>query len=244
MKKKCWAVEQNWVMRVTPTVSAAYNEPFSYDKYTISDINNFNVGNTQEVTVKLKEDESISCTRNIMITESTTLDIVNCTNMNFNPVSNGSKYVDMVFDGADYIHGPVPVASKLYDKDVLAQGTAIYEERSEDNQNKTDHYGLLRFPIRITINGKDDAFKIDMPKAGKILVYFASNADSERTLCIYPTDPATNEMSKEPLQSVDSSDVAQEVNMAIFDVPEAGTYYIANASGKVYVHGFVVATAK
>jgi hypothetical protein len=75
-----------------------------------------------------------------------------------------------------------------------------------------------------------------MDKPGQIVVFFASTGDEERELVF--------RNGEEDLQTVYSDSVKQVIKQAVFNVPAAGTYYIVNPSGGMYIHGLVVAKNK
>ena len=51
-------------------------------------------------------------------------------------------------------------------------------------------------------------------------------------------------MSADILQTEVTTTAKQEIVRKVYDVPSAGTYYLANPNGGVYVHGFIIATDK
>lgn len=235
-----------WKVTYQPTVGSQVTEDFSYDKYSIEGLDIFKIGTPQELTIKVKDDPSIKCIKNIVVQESDTEEITPYTNLAFSStdvVLEGGKYKHIFLAGTDFIHGPLPkTIDKVATSECVSTG-ADYAARSESDMSKTDYYDSLKFPERIAIKGTEVAFKIDMDKPGKIVVFFAGT-NGESDLCLYGADPQTGEMIKTPLQTVTSADEKQKVGKGTFNIDAAGSYYIANPVGGVYVHGFIIAKSK
>lgn len=150
----------------------------------------------------------------IYVTESTKQDIVQYTEL-----YKSGELADGYFPLADtnYIFGP----------------NVTYTDRSANS----DSYGALKFEWRFTIKGSSQPVKIVMDKPGQIVVFFASTGDEERELVFRNSND-------EDLKTVYSDSVKQIIKQAVFNVPAAGTYYIVNPSGGMYIHGLVVAKNK
>jgi len=228
-----------WEVYVQPVVSDSYVEPFSYDKYQIDGVDIFKVDQAQDITISLIDDPSVKCTKGIKITKSTTQDIISYTTLA--PVINGltgdNLPADILLAGTTFIHGPLP--NKI-DSDTYYTTGATYTS----GRAAKDYLGSLSFDERVTIKGSAQAFKFEFTKSAKLVVFFASTGDEERELCLYPEDLTTHTMSADILQTEVTTTAKQEIVRKVYDVPSAGTYYLANPNGGVYVHGFIIATDK
>jgi hypothetical protein len=80
-----------------------------------------------------------------------------------------------------------------------------------------------------------------MDKPGKIVVFYASTGDEERELVLY--NDLDGKLGDE-LQTAVTPGTKQKITRETFIIPEAGTYYFVNPTGGIYVHGFLIATAK
>ena len=228
-----------WEVYVKPVVSDSYVEPFTYDKYQIDGVDIFKVNQAQDVTVSLISDPSVNCTKGIKITKSTTQDIISYTTLTpkINGLTTDSMPADILLADTTFIHGPLP--NKI-DSDTYYNTGATYVS----GRASKDIYGSISFDERVSIKGSAQAFKFEFAKAGKLVVFFASTGDEERDLCLYPEDQDTHTMSPELLQTETTTAVKQEIVRKIYDIPSAGTYYLANPNGGIYVHGFIIATDK
>lgn len=228
-----------WEVYVQPVVSDSYVEPFTYDKYQIDGVDIFKVNQAQDVTVSLISDPTVKCTKGIKITKSTTQDIISYTTLT--PVINGltgdNLPADILLADTTFIHGPLP--TKIDSDNYYTTGATYVSGRAAK-----DLYGSVTFDERISIKGSAQAFKFEFAKPAKLVVFFASTSDEERELCLYPEDKDTHTMSPDILQTEVTSAVKQEIVRKIYDIPSAGTYYLANPNGGVYVHGFIIATDK
>ncbi|MCR5113552.1 MAG: hypothetical protein K6A63_06405 [Acholeplasmatales bacterium] len=224
-----------WKVKVTPTVGAAYTEAYSSDKYELSGVDLFNWGQQQVATITHIE-SGVSATKIIQINESTTQNIIpyydlTPTLSDYNGAGNPET---VMIGGTDFIYGPLPY--KVGD-DLYYDSGATYTT----GRDTKDLYGSIAFPVRVTIKGTSQAFKISMSTAGQIVVFFASSGDEARDLCFYnEVDGAIGE----EIDSTTSSDVKQTITRVTFTADAAGNYYIANPSGGMYIHGFIIATAK
>lgn len=235
-----------WKVTYYPTVGDAVTEDFSYKKYKVEGLDIFKLGTSQELTISSIEDPSVKCVKNIIVQESQTEDITPYINLAFNSTDVeivDGKYTHIFLAGTDFIHGPLPkTIDKVATSECVTTG-ADYVLRSDSDMSKTDYYESLKFPERIAIKGTEVAIRIDMDKPGKIVVFFAGT-NGESDLCLYGSD-STGSMKKETiLQTLTSADEKQKVGKGTFEIDEAGTYYIANPVGGVYVHGFIIAKSK
>ena len=127
------------------------------------------------------------------------------------------------------------VETKMYaleDTDFIFGPNVTYTDRSSNN----DKYGALKFDTRFTIKGSSQPVKIVMDKPGAIVVFYASTGDEEREIVF--------RNATEDLDSAFSDSVKQVIRQAVFEVPAAGTYYIINPAGGMYIHGLIVAKNK
>ncbi len=229
------AVKAGWKVHVVPTVASAYDEDFSYDKYDIEDVDIFNVGNQQTVKVVLKEDPTVTCTKGIIIKASTTENIASY----YDLAPTLSDFVDgkptkVTLAETDFIFGPLP--TKVDSTSYYGSGATYTSNRSS-----SDRYDSIGFEERITIKNSDQAIKIVMDKPGKIVVFYASTGDEERELVLY--NDLDGKLGDE-LQTAVTPGTKQKITRETFIIPEAGTYYFVNPTGGIYVHGFLIATAK
>ena len=228
------AEQAGWQVRVTPTVGSAYTDNFTYDKYTIENLDIFKWGRQQEVKVVLNADPTVTCTKIIQINESQTQDI----RAYYDLEPDASEFVDgkptkMLLAGTDFIFGPLP--NKI-DSDIYYDSGATYVlNRSADS------YGSISFPTRITIKGTAQPIKIVMDKPGQIVVFYASTNDEERDITFYNDK---NGQIGDELQAGYTSSTKQVISRITFTAEEAGTYYILNTSGGIYVHGLIIAKSK
>lgn len=227
------AEQAGWQVRVTPTVGSAYTDNFTYDKYTIENLDIFKWGRQQEVKVVLNADPTVTCTKIIQINESQTQDI----RAYYNLEPDASEFVDgkptkMLLAGTDFIFGPLP--NKI-DSDIYYDSGATY------TSNRSDSYGSIQFPTRISIKGTAQPIKIVMDKPGQIVVFYASTNDEERDITFYNDK---NGQIGDELQAGYTSSTKQVISRITFTAEEAGTYYILNTSGGIYVHGLIIAKSK
>ena len=224
-----------WRVRVTPTVGSPYNENYTSEKYSISDVDLFK-WNTQQTATITHLESGVTTAKNIQINESTTQNITPYYDLT-PPLSNYDEAGNpqtVLLAGTDFIYGPLP---NKVDTAVYYGSGATYTSAREEK----DKYGSIGFPERITIKGTSQAIKINMATAGQIVVFFASTGDEARDLCFYnEKDGALGE----ELQSATSLDVKQSITRVTFTADAAGTYYIANPVGGMYIHGFIIATEK
>ena len=229
------AEQAGWQVRVTPTVGDAYTDSFTYEKYSIENLDIFKWGKQQEVKVVLNSDPTVSCTKIIQINESTTQDIkayydlepqIQGYNGDGNPTS-------ILLGTADFIYGPLP--TKIGDDVYYSSGATYVLNRAADS------YGSISFPTRITIKGSAQAIKIVMDKPGQIVAFYASTADEERDITFCSDN---NGQVGEELQSGVTSSTKQVISRVTFNAEKAGTYYIMNTLGGIYVHGLIVAKSK
>ena len=229
------AEKASWKVHVVPTVAAAYDEDFTYDKYDIEDLDIFNTKSNQTIKVILKDDPSVSCTYVIKITESTTESITSY----YDLVPTLSDFVNdkptkVTLADTDFIFGPLPAK---------VDSTSYYNSGATytSNRSSSDRYESIGFEERISIKNSDQAIKIVMDKPGKIVVFYASTGDEERELVLY--NDLDGKLGSE-LQTAVTPGTKQIITRETFIIPEAGTYYFVNPTGGIYVHGFLIATAK
>ena len=215
---------------------------FSTDLFIVDDFDPFLWGATQPVTVKLVENPNIKFYPNIYIDESTDLDIVKYTDLmpkGVTTTTDGKKYVytnleteadgTIALGGTDFIFGPN--SAKTTDAEKVTELEKLYVPRT------SDVYGSMQFGTRISIKGSSQPIKIVMDKPGNIVVFFATTGDEERDISFLNG-------SKEEIAAATSTSKKQEICKAIFTCDKAGTYYVVNPAGGIYVHGFVIAKSK
>ena len=227
--------EAGWKFRLTPTVGDQYVVDFSYDLFDVSDVDIFNWGTSQAVTVTYKEDPTVTVNVQIIINESTTQDITSYYTLTPEIKENNAEGLPTVITlaGTDFIYGPLP---KAIDTDNYYGSGATYVS----GRVEKDKYGAVGFDERISIKGTAQAFKVVLEKDADLVVFFAPTGDEESDISIYQ---AKGDELGDEIDTVTSGDIKQQIKKAVFTVP-AGTYYIAAPGAGVYVHGFIVATAK
>ncbi len=228
------AEKAGWKIRVIPTISAAYTEDFSYDKYGIDDVDIFNVGKIQDVTVYLLEDPKVKCTKSIKISASTTQKITQYNNLYPTIAETGAdgKPTVITLANTDFIFGPLP--NKI-DSTTYYDIGAVY---TSDRASK-DSYGSVTFDERITIKNSNQPIKFVMDNPGQIVVFYASTGDEEREIVLYSDNEG---QLGDELQTELTPATKQKITRKTFDIKEAGTYYFVNPSGGIYIHGFIVVT--
>ena len=192
---------------------------FSYDLFDVDDLDPFKWNENQKITLTLKENRSVKCYPEIFINESETQDIKKYNNLTQGTASNG----EVPLAGTNFIFGPESTAANS--KEVK------YEARTKDN------YGSLLFPVRLTMKGSANPIRIVMDKPGQLVLFFASTGDEERELSLLNS-------AKEEIETAVSASTKQTIVKYIFTCPSAGTYYLVNPAGGLYIHGIVVATNK
>ena len=80
-----------------------------------------------------------------------------------------------------------------------------------------------------------------MDKPGQIVVFYASTNDEERDITFYNDK---NGQIGDELQAGYTSSTKQVISRITFNAATAGTYYILNTSGGIYVHGLIIAKSK
>ena len=228
--------EAGWKFRLTPRVGSAYVVDFSYDLFDVSDIDIFNWGQNQTVTVTYKEDPTVTVNVQIIINESQTQVITPyytiTPEIKENDAETGLPTV-ITLAGTNFIYGPLP---KAIDSDSYYDGGATYVS----GRAAKDSYGTVSFDERISIKGTSQAFKVVLEKDTDLVVFFDPTGDEESELTVYE---AKGTELGDDISTVTSGDVKQVIKKAVFTL-SAGTYYIAAPGAGVYVHGFIVATAK
>lgn len=227
--------EAGWKFRLTPTVGTAYVVDFSYDLFDVSDIDIFAWGTNQTVTVTYKEDPTVTVNVQIMINESTSQDITSYYTITPEIKENNAEGLPTVIAlaGTDFIYGPLPKA--IDSTSYYGSGATYVSGRASK-----DRYGAVTFDERISIKGTDQTFKVVLEKDSDLVVFFAPTGDEESDLTVYESKGSSI---GEEIATVTSGDVKQVIKKAVFTL-SAGTYYIAAPGSGVYVHGFIVATAK
>ncbi len=231
----------NWKVKITREVGVE-EVPFSNDTFEVENLDPFLWNKTQKISLRLKENLDIRCYPTIFIEESTTYSITKYIDLlpkGAEVSSDGKKYVytNLVTESdgtikladTDFIFGPN--SSKNTDTEKVAELEKLYVPRTSDK------YGSMTFGTRISIKGSSQPIKIVMDKPGSIVVFFASTGDEEREISLLNAE-------NEEVGNATSTAKKQEICKAIFECKTAGTYYIVNPAGGMYIHGFVIAKNK
>ncbi len=228
--------QKNWKVRITPTVGSTYEEPFTNAKYTIEDVDIFKWGSQQEIKIRSKENPDVFCTKVIQINESQSQNITAFYTLtpNVTAKTSDNKPSEILLGGSNYIYGPLP--KKLDGDDYYSTG-ATYE----NGRASKDKYGSIAFDERITMTGTSQAIKLVLDKPSQIVVFFATSGNEERDLALYSE---INGDIGDELQTAFTTSEKQEIVKATFTIANPGTYYLANTSGGIYLHGLIVAKSK
>ena len=231
----------SWKIKINREVGSEEVQ-FSYDAFEVENLDPFLWNKTQKISLRLKENLDIRCYPTIYIEESDTLDIVKYVDLEPKGTTvstDGKSYVldnlvteadgTIALGGTNFIFGPG--SSKETQAEKNAEIVKIYVPRTSDK------YGSLTFGTRVSIKGSSQKIKIVMDKPGNIVVFYASTGDEEREVVL--TDEAGDEIG-----AASTTSKKQEICKVIFTCPKAGTYYVSNPSGGIYVHGFVIAKNK
>lgn len=204
----------HWKIRVTKEVGDPVIVDYDDTMFKLSNVDDFKWNQAQTITVSLREKESISFNQSIFIAESESQSIVKY--IDLSKASTAEADGSFKLGGTDFIFGP---AGATY------------------TNNRTDGYGSMTFPTRLTIKGAGQMIRIDMDKPGQILAFYATTGDEERELVCLDSD-------KNEIATKYSSGKKQEIVKCVFNCESAGTYYIYNPSGGMYFHGVIIAKAK
>ena len=225
----------SWKVAITREVDTEIVD-FSYDLFDIENMDPFYWNKTQTISVVLKENPTLKYFPKIYIEESETFNITKYFDLKPNGAekltSDGKNYSleDVtIVDGSVNIGGTDFISVKLPEKD--ADRTKFFTLRT------TDKYGSQTFSTRFTIKGSGQPIQINMAKPGSIVVFFATTGDEERELSLLNAE-------KEEIDAATSTSTKQQICKYIFECSSAGTYYIVNPSGGMYIHGLVIATSK
>lgn len=116
-----------------------------------------------------------------------------------------------------------------------------YEDRYDTKKKLSkDKYGALYFGYRVKIAKTDSYVAVTMDNPGLLVIYAASPQDESRDVCVY-SEP---NLGGTEVGTIYTSAVKQQISQIVFEVKEAGTYYIQSFEGGIYLHGIVVAVAK
>ncbi len=205
----------NWQIQITRERKDPEIVQYSDELFEVSGLDSFLWNKTQTITVTLKEN-GITFKQGIIVGESSTQDI--------------KKYINLT-KGEEVTEGETKMYA-LEDTDFIFGPNVTYTDRTNNN----DKFGALKFDTRFTIKGSSQPVKIVMDKPGAIVVFYASTGDEERELVF--------RNATEDLDTAVTDSVKQVIRQAVFEVPAAGTYYIVNPAGGIYIHGLVVAKNK
>ena len=203
-----------WKIKINREVGSEIVD-FSDEIFVVEDLDPFIWGRTQTITVKLRENQNIKYNSTIYIEESADAYV--------------EKYNDLTQGTLDEETNELPLADTDF---IFGSKKCTYV-----NERTQDYYGSMHFASRIDMKGSEQYVRIVMDKPGQIAVFFASKADEERDITLLNSD-------KEEVETATTSSVKQEITKHIFNIDTAGTYYIINPSGGIYVHGFVIAKTK
>ena len=243
----------DWIITTTRINGAVEDVNYSPDLFKVTGLNKYAVG-AATATITSVEEPTVSCTKEITMTESTTRNIIlgnDFSNSQFisqgPSVSKGNETAAL-----DYKNDQSLAAIKHLNQTYVLGTTgmvkavnpsAIYCDRynygnpsAGEQPYYKDSYDGLAFPVRLSFVAAS-YLEITVEKAGDIIVFCAASGDG---------DPrATNLCDNEGNIIAESSDsgVKQEIVGCKFTVTEAGTYRITRPKGG-YVHGVVFSLDK
>lgn len=232
--------EAGWVVHVETAVEGEHEEPLTYDKYSVSSPDMLDTTSTQKVTISLNENPDIQYKKNVKIIKSETQDLKSYYSLtpSIDEIDGDSKPTVITIGESDYIYGPLP---KEFKSVPSYNDASYYTSGATYTGGRSDSFGSLAFPIRISIKGSAQAFKIVMDKPGDIVVFFAPTGDVESDLGMYTLN---DKGAYEQVMACTSLGQKQKIINGIYHVEEAGTYYFYAPSDGVYVHGFLIAKNK
>ena len=229
----------DWKFKVTRKNSGVASVDYNEKDFVINGIVPFIAGNQKALVSYL--DYVVTLEIPVTITESTDYNI-----------TVGNVY-NVVYDEekeANVCTGDVwksTIATNAADEDLDASGlfkinkpSAYATDRLNSSQMSKDVYGSLYFGNRPTIKGADSYVSVRMDNPGIIVIYAASTGDGARDVNVFG---GVNLSGKEVGTQYTSS-TKQQITQLVFEVDEAGTYYIQSFEGGFYLHGVAVAVAK
>lgn len=232
--------EAGWIVHVETAVEGEHTEPLTYDKYNVSTPDMLDTTNTQKVTISLKDNPDIQTKKNVKIIQSETQDLKSYYSLtpSINEIDDDSKPTVITIGGSDFIYGPLP---KEFKSVPSYNDASYYASGATYTGGRSDPFGSISFPIRISIKGSSQAFKIVMDKPGDIVVFFAPTGDVESDLGMYTLN---DKGAYEQVMSCTSLGQKQKITNGLYHIETAGTYYFYAPNDGVYVHGFLIAKNK
>lgn len=232
----------DWKFEVTRKISGKAIVDYNPEMFEITGISPFVVGN-QKASVICFEKANLAKEVPVVITESPKYTIV-----------TGNIY-DVSVDGdGNPVYGG-EVFTKAEDLTNATEGTHVLDStgmfkitnitKYEDRKAGADKYGSLNFGVRMSVKGAA-SFSITVTGPAKIVIYAASTGDnSSRDVGLY--DAAGNllydDEGNELQYFTDDRYLKQHIEQFMFEVKEAGTYYLKSEL-QIYFHGCVVAMEK
>lgn len=227
----------NWLLKLTHADGSIETVKVTSDLFVIEGMKLLYWDDAQtKVTIKLKEDESITYSIDNRI-------VINAEGIEkqtyYDVDINDDKYVEglgyqlkdaTLYSGTNYIgciYGPTRLDEKTY----------------TDRSNNSDTFEGQKFETRCSIKGSAQYFSVVTSGASEdnpftLVVYYATSGDEAREIVLY--DPVT----EEELETAMTSSTKQEIVRKVFYITKDGTYRIYNSEGGVYIHGFMVVKAK
>ena len=196
---------------------------FNEEEFDYINFNPFRWGEPQTVTIRSLENTNVSTTVVIAVSESSEYDIAVLNNLTKAASADSEGYFALGDTNYVFIKDPETDAKK-------------FEDRTANVGKDTDSMKGLGFYTRIKIKGEMDAVKIVMDKPGEIAVFYASSDNDDREIAMKFEDGTEIDRG--------SGYEKQKVEKKIFTCEKAGTYYLYNVSGGMYLHGLVVAKKK
>lgn len=227
----------NWKLKLTHADGTTESVSVTPDLFVVEGMKLLYWDNAQtKVTIKLKEDESITYS----IENKIVINAEGIEKQTYYDVDiNDDKYVDglgyqfkdaTLYNGTEYlgtIYGPTRLDEKTY----------------TDRSNNSDTFEGQKFETRCSIKGSAQYFSVVASGASEsnpftLVVYFATSGDEAREIVLYDTEL------EEEIDSAMTSSTKQEIVRKVFYITKDGTYRIYNSEGGVYIHGFMIVKAK
>lgn len=213
----------NWKFKITREIGEPEVVNYSSDLFSIDGLNQYVPGN-QTGLVRLLENTLITYSVPVKVTDSNTYNIYQGLNLNY-----GMEYTEKE-DGSKLYTALTSNERAQLDEAGYCYGNVITRE----DKVRTCEGTVFTIRSKVEANSKGAYFEVNMPKAGKLLIFLSSTGDDSRPVSITHNDELYGE--------VYAVNKDQPVKCEI-DIEEAGTYKFTCAK-TIYVYGVIVATER
>ncbi len=205
-----------WKFRISREIGDSEEVSYSKELFTVDGLNQYVPGN-QEAIVTLKENATISINVPVTIIKSSLYNIVLDLDLNKGLPTGAGGITD--------------TERTQLDQNGYCFGTGTYRE------NKSNSCDGTYFSVRTKVDAasKGSSFEVNMPKAGKLLIFIGSTGDDARPVSVTHNDELYTEI---VTLSGKNSIIKHEI-----EISESGIYKFTCAK-TIYVYGVIIATER